>query len=257
MSYRRESKHWVSRTWLVLMNTLLLLIGVLALWVGAAALKLVLDNQATVTSGNDSIQVMTKGTAIGIIAYGGFLAVTALCGCFGGMTRANGLLGFYIGALIFDIFLTLGYGGYLAYLMKKNADYWKNLTLPDWLLFDDLSKDYVQATFNCCGFDGTPSSVYTGEVLYTFNGRTSNQCADPATVQTAAHCYDAGVSATANMFKFTCIALGTGIILLIISIGAATHARRREYAETTTKVYIAQGGVYQPLNQPVQPVYKA
>ncbi|KAJ1532622.1 hypothetical protein HK405_000950, partial [Cladochytrium tenue] len=157
----RESKHWVSRIWLILTNIPLLALGVIVLWAGAASYKVLQDNNYD-GSTSEGISMLSKNVVLAVAIAGGFVMMTALAGCTGAIGRINPLLSFYVGALVIDLLLLLGFGIYFAINTNSNISAWSALSSSGWNSLSDLFKDYVQFTFSCCGFT-QGFLVYSGD----------------------------------------------------------------------------------------------
>ncbi|KAJ1551450.1 hypothetical protein HK405_014489, partial [Cladochytrium tenue] len=169
----RQSKKWVSRTWLFVINALLAISSAFAIYVGAVAIKYAkLANAKATSSGSSSFEVNIRDSAISFIVCGVFLLVTSIAGCTGGIVRNNWLLSFYVGALVIDFVLVVGYGSYSIYAMNKRGNAWRNLSLDTWTAAANVDKDLAQWAFNCCGYSGYQDNAYTGSPL--IQGETVN-----------------------------------------------------------------------------------
>ena len=137
----------ISRLWLVIVNTVLLLIAVLTIWAGVTFLQV--SREYTVPNLSDSAthilnQINVKDLSIASFVFGGFYALTALSGCLGGCCRIVSFLTFYMVAIVIDMFLLVGVGGYVLYQIIKRRDAWNAITQDDWTSYDDYTKDFIQ-----------------------------------------------------------------------------------------------------------------
>jgi hypothetical protein len=161
-----------------------------------------------------------------LLVFGVLFLVTALSGCCGSMCRLVSFLTFYIVAVSVNL-LVLAAGGIASLvqtIQRKNA--WSRMTLQDWKDLSDREKDFTQQAFRCCGFTKGDEYQYTGK---SFN--FWNQPNDPVNLCVIGNklngCYGAGNQIYAYFVRVIAVAIVVGIITCIISIVAASAARRR------------------------------
>ncbi|KAI9324378.1 hypothetical protein DFJ73DRAFT_872913 [Zopfochytrium polystomum] len=224
------SKNWTSRIWLFLFNTILIFVSICVLVSGAIALKFVkVDDAAdagTTPSGLNAVSVAVgiRGIAITAIVMGCFFFATSIAGCIGGITRNNGMLSFFIGALILNVLFLTVYGSYSIFIYNKRMNAWKAVDASMWKTASDADKDLAQWAFGCCGFADYSDNPYTGAPLS--DGESVNLCATKDVGSVLPGCKAAGASYWFGLLRNWAIIFPVGDLLLLITIGAAYHARR-------------------------------
>ncbi|KAI8846389.1 hypothetical protein BC829DRAFT_445411 [Chytridium lagenaria] len=138
---------------------------------------------------------------------------------FGGCTRHSGLLGCYMSTLIFDIILTLAVGIYSIVVLVNKMKEWDQYDTQKWKDFTPVEK-----------ITTSNSDAFVGKSLFVDN----NTCISTS-LSSYPGCQSAGHDFYYRLALFDGIGSAVILLILLISAGAAHHARRQYHLEPASQ----------------------
>ena len=98
-------------------------------------------------------------------------------------------------------------------------------------IYKSADKDLAQWVFSCCGFTANDDAAYRGEPNYA--GQGPNLCVTQPT--NLPGCQEAGTNYWNSQVRSLGVSLAIGIIVILVSIGAAYNAKLGSKVAVTTE----------------------
>ncbi|KAI8904761.1 Tetraspanin/Peripherin [Gorgonomyces haynaldii] len=208
----------LSQTWLLLVNVVFLGTAGVALFTGITMFQ-----QSTSQIGS----VDNRDIAIGLMAYGSFIGITAIMGCTGAIMKSPHVLTFFMAGLTIDLLILLGCGIYGILGLNSRKQNVVSASLSDWNQRHSTENDLVQQIFECCGFDSQDGSAYTGPSTDPNGQSIANPCAQP---NTRPGCHQQVPVVFDYYIRILISVLAIGTVVSLISLWSAHKARKQKRA---------------------------